>query len=42
MSGSYTARRPGVLMLCWDNSYSLLTAKQLSYSISKEMRPLCN
>jgi hypothetical protein len=34
--GSYTVSRPGVLMLCWDNTYSVFTAKHLSYRVSKE------
>ncbi|KAJ1637934.1 hypothetical protein T492DRAFT_947865 [Pavlovales sp. CCMP2436] len=36
MVGSYTARRPGVLMLCWDNTYSVFTPKSLSYTVTKE------
>lgn len=38
--GSYTVRRPGVLMLCWDNTYSVLTNKQLTYRVGKETLPI--
>jgi hypothetical protein len=38
--GSYTVRRPGVLMLCWDNPYSVLTNKQLTYRVGKETSPI--
>jgi len=34
--GSYTAEGPGMLMLCWDNTYSIFTPKYVSYRVQKE------
>lgn len=36
--GNYTADGPGVLIICWDNTYSVLTSKTISYRVTKEPR----